>query len=141
MQSQKVKLKIVSKSDHEFLYNLLKERNPDNNISHIQMPTYKKHQKFIESKPYSKWYIIYLNDEKIGSIYLSKENEIGIHTSKNYENFFVYSKSLKLLIEKNPKTKYFANISPKNSKLQIFFKKHGFKLLQQTYALINKDTI
>jgi hypothetical protein len=139
MQSQNIKLKIVSKSDDEFLYNLLKERNPNNNISHIQMPTYKKHQKFMESKPYSKWYVIYLNDEKIGSIYLSKKNEIGIHTLKNYEKNAIHSKSLKLLIKKNPKTKYFANISTKNLKLQIFFKKHGFKLLQQTYALINKE--
>ena len=139
MVSQKIQLKIISKNDYKFLFNLLKERNPKNNISHIKMPTFRQHQKFIESKPYSKWYIISYNNEKIGSIYLSKQNEIGINTLKTFSKDFVYSESLKILIDKNPKKKYFANISPKNLQLQTFFKKHGFKLLQQTYAFENND--
>ena len=141
MKSQNIKLKIVSKIDHTFLYDMLKERNPKNNISHIKMPTFNKHRKFVESKPYSKWYVIYYDKEKIGSIYLSKQNEIGIHTLKNYSTNFVYSISLKLIIEKNPRINYFANISPKNPELEIFFKKHGFKLLQKTYALRNIELL
>ena len=73
-----LKLKSVFKSDHPFLYELLKERTPEVNISHKEMPTYKKHVKFVISKPYAAWNIIYYKNEKIGSIYLSKQNEIGM---------------------------------------------------------------
>ena len=53
------------------------------------MPTYRSHEKFIISKPYSKWYIINFNNQKIGSVYLSKINEIGIHLKdKKYETQF-----------------------------------------------------
>ena len=67
---------LVRKSDATFLYDLLKERESNVNISHKKMPTYAQHIKFIESRPYSKWYVIILNNQKIGSAYLSKQNEI-----------------------------------------------------------------
>ena len=58
MISNIVKLKTVNKTDYEFLYDLLKNRNPRANISHKKLPSFAKHIKFIESRPYSKWYII-----------------------------------------------------------------------------------
>ena len=72
-------LKEVRKSDCLFLYELLSVRKPNLNISHKKNPTYAKHVNFVMSKPYSKWYIIYHATEKIGSIYLTKQDEIGIH--------------------------------------------------------------
>ena len=69
-----IKLKNVSKSDYRFLYKILDERITLVSISHKKMPTYRKHIEFVLSKPYSKWYVIYLNSNKIGSIYLSKQN-------------------------------------------------------------------
>ena len=76
--NSQIKLTAVTKNDALFLYDLLKERKPNVNISHEKMPTYVQHIKFIESKPYSKWYIIKFGNKKIGSVYLSKQNEIGI---------------------------------------------------------------
>ena len=73
-----ITLKIVTNADIEFLFDLLKKRDPISNISHKKMPSYSQHIKFIKSKPYSKWYIILKENEKIGSIYLSKNNEIGL---------------------------------------------------------------
>ena len=81
--NSEIKLTLVSKNDAQFLYGLLKERESTVNISHKKMPTYTQHIKFIESKPYSKWYIIRLGNQKIGSAYLSKQNEIGIFITKN----------------------------------------------------------
>ena len=80
-----ISLKSVTNSDVKFLFDLLKERNPRVNISHKKMPTYNQHRKFIKSKPYSKWYIILKSKQKIGSIYLSKNDEIGIFLSKNFK--------------------------------------------------------
>ena len=72
--NSKITLKLVTDSDLEFLFQLLKNRDSRANISHKKMPTYQQHVKFVKSKPYSKWYIIIQSKEKVGSISLSKTN-------------------------------------------------------------------
>jgi predicted acetyltransferase len=134
-----VKLKIVTKSDHSFLYELLKQRDSIVNISHKKMPSYKDHVKFILSKPYSKWYVIQYDDQRVGSIYLSKQNEIGIFLINEMSGKSVGSKALKLLMEKNSKLRYLANINPKNKDSVKFFKKMGFNMIQHTYELVNTE--
>ena len=81
-----VKLKIVSKSDYRFLYDLLIERDTRVNISHKKMPTYNQHVSFVSAKPYSKWYVILYGVNKAGSIYLTSRNEIGIFIKKSFQN-------------------------------------------------------
>jgi len=81
-----MKLKPVSKSDYRFLYDLLMERNPRANISHKKMPTYNEHVSFVSAKPYSKWYVILYRVNKVGSIYLTSQNEIGIFIKKSFQN-------------------------------------------------------
>ncbi len=129
------KLTAVTKKDALFLYDLLKERESTVNISHKKMPTYAQHIKFIESKPYSKWYIIKFNNKKIGSAYLSKQNEIGIFIIKNMHSQKLGTSVLNILIKKNYRKRYLANINPKNKKSIGFFKKNGFKLVQHTFEL------
>ena len=129
-------LKTVSKQDHKFLYDLLKERNEKINISHKKMPTFKNHVKFVISKPYKKWYVIIDEKEKVGSIYLSKLNEIGIFLKKNTRKQGIGQKALKIIMEKNPEERYLANINPKNYKSIKFFKNNNFKIIQYTYELI-----
>jgi RimJ/RimL family protein N-acetyltransferase len=133
--NSEIKLTLVSKNDAKFLYGLLKEREPDVNISHKKMPTYAQHIKFIESKPYSKWYIIRFGNQKIGSAYLSKQNEIGIFITKNMHAKKLGTAALNILIKKNRRKRYLANINPKNKKSISFFKKNGFELIQHTFEL------
>ena len=128
-----ISLKSVTNSDVKFLFDLLKERNPRVNISHKKMPTYNQHRKFIKSKPYSKWYIILESKQKIGSIYLSKNDEIGIFLSKKFQGKNVGNFALNELMKKNPRKRFLANVSPKNKKSMEFFKKNGFKLIQYTF--------
>jgi len=130
-----ISIKLVSKSDSQFLYELLSERQNSVNISHKKMPSFKQHIKFINSKPYSKWYIIKNDDQKVGSIYLSKQDEIGIFIKKEFQNDGLGMEGMKLLIQKNPRKRYLANINPKNLKSAKFFKKFDFKLIQHTYEL------
>ena len=125
----------VNKSDSSFLFELLKERESKVNISHRKMPTYNNHVKFVMSKPYAKWYIIKCQDEKIGSVYLSNQDEVGIFIKKGNQRKGIGKKALELLMKKNPKERYLANVNPKNSKSIKFFKKNRFKLLQHTYEL------
>ena len=126
-------LKLVTNSDSKFLFDLLKERDSRANISHKKMPTYTEHIKFIKSKPYSKWYIIFKSKQKIGSIYLSKNDEIGIFVSKKFQGKNIGNYVLSELIKKNPRKRFLANVNPKNKKSISFFKKNGFKLIQYTF--------
>ena len=130
-----LKLLPINEKDYEFLYKLLLERKQITFISHKKMPTYEEHVKFIESEPYSKWYIIQIDDKKIGSIYLTKENEIGIFLKEDIQRRGIGSNALNELININPGLRYLANINPKNDKSIEFFKKSGFKLIQYTYEL------
>ena len=128
-----IKLKPVDKSDFRFLYQHLKERNPSANISHKKMPTYAEHVKFVMSRPYSKWYIIIHKNKKVGTIYLTKQNEIGIFIKNKMQDKQIGHRTLELLMEKNPRKRYLANVSPKNKKSIRFFTHNGFKLIQYTY--------
>ena len=130
-----MKLKPVSKSDYQFLYDLLMERNPRANISHKKMPTYNEHVSFVSAKPYSKWYVILYRVNKVGSIYLTSQNEIGIFIKKSFQNKQIGNIALRKLIKKNPKKRYLANVNPKNKKSIRFFKNNGFKLIQYTFEL------
>ncbi len=130
-----VKLRVVKNLDCEFLYDLLKERDSRANISHKEMPSFKQHVKFVMSKPYSKWYVIEESKNNAGSIYLTKNNEIGIFIKKDFHGKGIASKAIKLLIEKHPRSRYLANISPKNKKSIQFFKNQKFHLIQHTYEL------
>ncbi len=131
----KINLKLVTQADFEFLFNILKTRDSRVNISHKKMPTYAQHIKFVKSKPYSKWYVIIQNKEKIGSIYLSKNDEIGIFILKEFQKQNIGKTAMLELIKKNPRKRYLANVNPKNNYSIEFFKKNGFKLIQHTYEL------
>ena len=133
-------LKEVKKSDCPFLYELLSERKSHVNISHKKTPTYAKHVKFVMSKPYSKWYVIYHTTEKIGSVYLTKQDEIGIHFKEQNMNNKIRSKVLNMIIKKNLRNRYLININPRNTSLRNFLKNEGFELIQHTYEISKKTS-
>ena len=128
-----LKLLPINEMDYEFLYELLSERKQITFISHKKMPTYEEHVKFIESEPYSKWYIIQIDDKKIGSIYLTKENEIGIHFFTQYEESERFQNVIKEFFLKEPQDRFVMNVSPKNEQYIDLAKKLGFHLVQHTY--------
>ena len=80
-----IKLKQVTKNDMLFLYEHLKNKDPSTNISHKKMPSYDEHVEFVMSKPYTNWYIIECDKKNVGTIYLSKQDEIGISINNDYE--------------------------------------------------------
>ena len=131
-----IKLKPVTKNDALFLYELLKTKDPIANISHKKMPSYDEHVNFILSNPYPIWYIIEYEGKKIGSVYLSKQDEIGISLVDNSLYDKIGKSVIKLLIKNNPRKRYLAKVSPQNKKLQNFFVNNGFIGLEYTYEII-----
>jgi|TARA_B110000495_G_C22929196_1_gene543118 hypothetical protein len=134
-KSENIILKPVSKYDTEFLYELLKQRDPKQNISHRKMPNYNQHIKFVTTKPYAFWYILIENEENIGSVYLTGFDEIGMSFMKGKKAKGLEEQVLKLIMNRHPRKRFFVNISTKNKKLELQVKKFGFKIIQKTYEI------
>ena len=131
-----IKLNQVTKNDTLFLYDLLKNKDPNANISHKKMPSYDEHVEFVMSKPYTNWYIIEYEKKNVGAIYLSKQDEIGISVSNDYEYDQIVKPALKLLMKLNQRKRYLANTSPKDVRSQEFLLKNGFTGLEYVYEMI-----
>ena len=127
-----LKFRLINKSDLKFLFNHLKERDPRENISHKKMPTYDEHVKFVLSKPYSKWYIIFERNKKIGSVYLTKADELGLHLKKEYFRESLMKEILESLMKSEPNKRFVFNVSPRNKKFMKFLQKNGYVISQQT---------
>ena len=117
-----------------YLYALLKERELSQSISHRVMPGYLDHIDFVDSRPYYAWYFIEHDGHVSGSIYLSKQREIGISVFKKDQKQGVATWAIKELMDIHP-GKFLANINPDNIASANLFKKFGFKLIQHTYGI------
>lgn len=133
---------------HDILYRLLKERRPDESISHKRMPTWEEHCRFVDSQPYQFWYIVSAHDplegftewtkdaNPVGAIYLTERlAEIGCWIFDEFENSGLRAQAILALMRKHPRPRYVANINPRNADLTAVFSELGFKHIQNTYEL------
>ena len=116
----------------EILIDLLREREPHQSISHKEIPTMREHIKFIDSRPYKYWYVIFADYRYIGAIYLTKQDEVGIGIFKQFHRRGYGIKAIEKLMKLHP-NKCLANINPENKASIKMFEKLGFKKLQVTY--------
>lgn len=129
-------LPITERPDrYSLLWTLLLERDEWMNISHKEMPTWEQHVAFVDNPPYEAWYFITRDMEIVGSVYLTKQNEIGIHLFRAFRGERIGPKAVCLLIDKHGRRKYLANIAPNNAGSAVMFQNLGFRLIQRTYAL------
>ena len=118
-----------------FLYDLLKDRDPAANISHRSVPPFYQHLAFIQSQPYEGWYIADLDGEKIASVYLTRQDEIGIFLVRDKQGQGLGTRVLNLLMAEHPRKRYLANVAPGNEDSTRFFVGQGFRHIQNTYEL------
>ncbi len=116
----------------ETLYQLLRARPPEECISHKKMPTYYEHERFFHSKPYASWYLIEADGIYVGSIYLTRRNEIGIHMFPQYRRT-CETQAIEALLDIHEPKRIYANINPTNTEQAEVFKTLGFRLIQHTY--------
>lgn len=69
--------KQIFEDDAELLFELLKKRT--HSISHQQLPSKDEHVSFVRSHPYRYWALVYRETKPIGTIYLQKDNSIGLN--------------------------------------------------------------
>src|SRR3990167_6595160 len=106
----------------ERLYELLREREATENISHRTLPTLEDHVKFILSRPYAAWYLIIEDGTCFGAIYLTWKDEIGISVFNQYSGAAVEE-----LMKLHPRKRYLVNINPFNERLIKMFSEMGFR--------------
>ena len=138
-------IKVESTSEHlKTLYRLLSERPPHANISHSSMPSYEEHVMFVNTDPYFKWYMISVDDELVGSVYLTWQNEIGISILKEYNGNGYATDALELFIAtheplggvpSNRAGSFIAHIAPENERSKALFERLGFVHVSDTYRL------
>ena len=116
------------------LYALLGERTAEQSISHKGMPSWDEHEAFVRSNPYQAWYLLQEGDEYVGSVYLSKQREIGIFIFERYARRGYGRQGVELLMQRWP-GRFLANINPANGRSIEFFQKLGFRHIQNTYAI------
>lgn len=127
-----------------FLYELMKEREPEMNISHRGLPRWDEHVAFIRRRPYRFWYLIEVDGAWAGYISATADNEIGVVIRKAYRGQGLGPKAIKALITlhyPNPgvpserNNRWLANINPENEHSKHVFQKLGFRKLQETFIL------
>lgn len=130
----------IKQVDVDFLYDVLKARPPEANISHREMPTPEQHKQFVHRRPYECWYIIQAQSQdgketvRIGSTYITKAREVGIFVLQGYWGTGFAARALELLRANHPGP-LLANVAPGNERSHAFFKKAGGRLIQHTYQL------
>ncbi len=116
------------------LYQLLNERRPEQSV-HFEMPSWDDHVRFVAAEHYEAWYLVEVEEEVVGSVYLSREDEIGVFIFSWAQGKQYGPWAVELLMEKHPRTAYLANINPVNAKSIRLFSRLGFRHIQQTYEL------
>jgi RimJ/RimL family protein N-acetyltransferase len=115
------------------LFELLREREPHQNISHKTVPSWEMHCYFVASRPYGAWYLIQHDGYMRGAVYLSKQREIGVGVLKTQRGQGLGRQAVQELMRLHP-GRFLANINPMNHASVAMFKSLGFNLLQETYS-------
>ena len=116
------------------LYDLLRERTPEESISHNETPGWKEHCEFVRSEPYAAWYVIEVDFYPVGATYLTKQREIGIFIFKAYQGQGYGKQAVKMLMEKHPGP-FLANVNPANEKSKKLWESLGGEVIQHTYRV------
>ena len=142
--------RLVRPGAAEFLYELMKERDPEINISHRELPTFAQHMAFIESRAFRLWYLIDVKEGPIdylgwaGYVSATYRNEIGTVLKKSARGRGIGPEALREFIGRNEPLppdpgerngRWLANIAPTNEHSKHVFQKLGFLKIQETYAL------
>lgn len=126
---------LPSDNARQFLFDMLKDRDPVANISHREMPSWEDHCAFVSSRPYAAWYVIEDSNQWIGAIYLTKANEIGVFIIPGLKQQGWGTLAVKYLMAKHRGLRYLANVSPKNEASMALFEGLGFRHIQNTLEL------
>ena len=131
------KIRLVEERDIPILFEHLKQflETPNRSTTGNPLPLFEDSKKFVmkylyenENHEYDKWYMV-INDEDeiLGNVYINKKNMIAYHILEKYQRQGFGETAVKLMMEKNPRKRYFAIVNMKNKSSIEFIKKFKFK--------------
>jgi len=134
----KIKIRSVEENDIPILYDMLKEFReiPYACIHERPLPPYDDSKKYVSKFLYDndnheldKWYVVIDSENKVlGSVNLSKKNYISYQILIPFQGNGFGKKSVELLIEQNPRDRYFIAVHNNNEISQNLSKTLGFTL-------------
>jgi len=125
----------------KLLFDLLTTRK--HVISHKVMPNFAAHQDFVRSNPYVVWYLVFMQDDCLGSYYINHDNTLGIHIIDGQLAAclgqilqFTKDNHQPLPAIKSVRGASFAiNVAPSNQEFMGLLDNYGLEILQMTYSL------
>lgn len=143
MSNKKIKFEeIVGNPDQiEVLFNLLSGR--DHRISHIDSIRFEEHKRFVNQHPYRAWFLVALENDFVGSFYVSHQNTLGINVEDSCVQdilgpiiSFVEQRYEPLAAIPSVRCGRFAvNVAPTNKTMIKALEGMGSKLAQVTYFI------
>lgn len=131
---------IPNENQTKLLYQQLCERTYG--ISHVALPSYDSHKKFVVNHPYRAWFIIKQNRAVLGNVYIQYDNSIGLNCCDEIDEAQI--KIILGLVTKNLEPldpissvrfgSFFLNVSTSNINLQNKLKNLGLKVTQITFV-------
>ncbi len=131
-----VTIRLVREDEISILYEHLKEFLETENASTTgnPLPKFEDSEKFVKgyifdnrNHEYEKWYMVLDSQEDIiGNVYITKKNMIAYHILRKYQRKGYGEKAISLLMQENPREKYFATVNINNTPSINFIKKFGF---------------
>lgn len=118
--------------DIGFLYELLRQREGYESISHKKMPSVREHTTFVNRRPYREWYIAEIEKRRVGAVYVTDRSEVGISIDKGQRRQGYGRLALQALRKRHP-GKLLANVAPGNEKSHELFRSLGGHVIQVTY--------
>lgn len=118
-----------------FLYDMLRSRPAEANISHREMPSFEDHRAFFSSAPYEAWYLVLREGLPIGNIYLTRRNEIGIQLISSHLGKGIGPLAISKLMDAHGHRRYLANVAVGNRNSISMFAAMGFYRISITYEL------
>ena len=111
-------------------------------ISHDKIPSLEEHSKFVFENPYIEWYLLYKDNNLLGSIYFHTDNSIGLNLSKankdDVHEVITYIKKNHLPlppIESLRRGEFFINISSDDLNMIQILKKLNKKEIQCSFII------
>lgn len=136
------------KSAVKVLYDLLGNRPENSRISHKDLPSYRRHAAFVRSKPYRYWFLIEIDGEFAGDLHVTRLNEIGIFLFPLWRGMGIGARALEAFRARYKPlpavpavrvAEWLAHVSPDNAAGAAFFRRMGFRKVQETYSTETAD--
>ena len=116
-------LREAVKDDHPFIYKLVEDfLKTDLSVTVLKMPSF---EDFFKTE--TKRYTITNESDLIGFVQILPNNEVGYFIDKKYQNSGIGTEAVAILMQINPRERYFATINNKNGSSLKLIEKLGFK--------------